>query len=99
MRVNDSNEIDLCDSIVTIVYEKETVTEIISGMPFKKPVYGVEVIYHDGQYNEPITLASIQKKYPKTHIVISESALSGKVYRYGNHGEHWEEIGKTEGYA
>lgn len=99
MRINDENELDLCDSIITIIYEKETVTEIISGMEFKKPVFGVAVIYHDGRYDEPITLATIRNKFPKPHLVISERGLSGKIYRYGNHGEYWEEVGKTEGYA
>lgn len=32
-------------------------------------------------------------------MVITEYGLSGKVYRYGNHGNYWEEIGETCGYA
>lgn len=99
MRIDNSNELDLCDSAITIIYEKETVTEIVGGMAFEKPVFGVEVIYHDGQYDPPITLASIQAKYPRVRMVIAEYGLSGKVYRYGNHGDYWEQVGTTEGYA
>ena len=32
-------------------------------------------------------------------IVIAESALSGTVYKYGNHGSVWERCGETIGYA
>lgn len=32
-------------------------------------------------------------------IIISETPLEGKVYRYGNHGPFWEKIGRTCGYA
>ncbi len=31
--------------------------------------------------------------------VISETPISGTIYRYGNHGQFWEKIGKTCGYA
>lgn len=45
------------------------------------------------------SLSDIQKMYPYVKIVIFEDALEGNVYKYGNHGEYWEEVGKTEGYA
>ena len=32
-------------------------------------------------------------------MVIAEYGLGGKIYRYGNHGNAWEEIGETCGYA
>lgn len=34
-----------------------------------------------------------------TITVISEFGLSGKIYLFGNHGDFWEEHGKTKGYA
>lgn len=34
-----------------------------------------------------------------TILLIAESPLSGKVYRYGNYGDFWTEIGTTTGYA
>lgn len=96
MRVkDDSNELTLCDSIITIIYEKGG--NCVEDR--EVPEFGVGVIYHSGEYDDPITLKSIHEKYGKVHLVISESPLSGKVYRYGNHGEFWEEIGQTEGYA
>ena len=46
-----------------------------------------------------ITLADIEAADTGVTIVISENALEGKVYKYGNHGQFWEKIGKTCGYA
>ena len=34
-----------------------------------------------------------------TVIVMHEEALRGNVYRYGNHGAIWEQIGTLEGFA
>lgn len=34
-----------------------------------------------------------------TILVIDECALSGKIYRYGNHGDYWEEVGTMRGWA
>lgn len=52
--------------------------------------------------DEPVTLTDISEGYPNVRIVIYETALSGEVYRYGNHpkeGELWERIGSTVGFA
>lgn len=34
-----------------------------------------------------------------TILVLYELGLRGEVYRYGNHGDFWEKIGVTVGYA
>ena len=52
----------------------------------------------DCEYDKPISLDELREKY-NAYIVISESWLSGNVYRYGNHGEFWEKIGQTIGFA
>lgn len=58
------------------------------------------VIYHHGDYDEPITLKDIAETHPYVSLVIAESGLEGTVYRYGNHGYgKWESVGKTQGYA
>lgn len=44
-------------------------------------------------------LANISVHKDETVIVIAESPLHGEVYRYGNHGEYWEQIGTVCGYA
>lgn len=31
--------------------------------------------------------------------VLSESLFDGCLYKYGNHGNYWERVGKTAGYA
>lgn len=51
-----------------------------------------------------ITLGSISRQLTAigvkgSIIVIYESGLDGTVYRYGNHGEYWEIIGKLAGWA
>ena len=59
-----------------------------------------KIIYHDGQFDDSITLKDIAEKYPCVRIVIAEFPLRGTVYRYGNHDKgKWEIIGTTEGYA
>jgi len=50
-----------------------------------------------GEYSRGISLADIRKK--KGKIVIFENANNGIVYRYGNHGEFWEKVGYTIGFA
>lgn len=55
----------------------------------------------DAEYDKPISLADIRAKHPTARMitVIAESALQGWVFRFGNHGEFWEQIGNTAGYA
>lgn len=45
------------------------------------------------------SLSDIPTKKHDTVLVITECPLRGEVYRYGNHGQFWERIGKTCGYA
>lgn len=80
---------EINDKIVTIISKGKT--------PDAKAT--AEIIYHDGQYDEPLSLDIIRKKYPDVRMIIVESPSCGEVYRYGNHGNVWEKVGKTEGYA
>ncbi len=94
MRVEvTDNPLTLCDSIVTIIWEGEK-----DNFGLVKEHF-VKVVYHHGDYDEPITLDSIRKEYPTVRKVISESGLHGEIYSYGNHGDFWEQTGTTEGYA
>ena len=94
MRVEDpDNELTLCDTAIIIIWEKNRDER---GIPRE---HGAKVIYHCGEYDDPITLNSILKEYPTVQMVISEYGIHGKVFRYGNHGDFWEEVGKTQGYA
>lgn len=45
-----------------------------------------------------ITLDDLRKQYG-ADLVIHEDPLHGEIYKYGNHGDFWEQIGTTEGYA
>lgn len=51
-----------------------------------------------GEFEHEVSLDYFRKKY-KAVIVIYEQALHGIIYRYGNHGDFWESIGTTIGYA
>ena len=51
-----------------------------------------------GEFDHEVSLDYFRKKY-KAVIVIYEQDLHGIIYRYGNHGDFWESIGTTIGYA
>lgn len=51
-----------------------------------------------GEFDAEVSLDYFRKKY-KAVIVIYEQDLHGIIYRYGNHGDFWESIGTTIGYA
>lgn len=34
-----------------------------------------------------------------TVTVIFESALEGEIYNFGNYGDYWWQVGRTQGYA
>lgn len=95
MIIRDPDKVDLCDMVITVIWrvDKELVPDKIHG----------RIIYHQGEYDKPISLADIQRRYPKVSMVIAEYGLEGKVYRFGNSYENgkplWEEVGKTQGYA
>ena len=95
MIIRDPDKVDLCDMIITVIWrvDKKLVPDKIHG----------RIIYHTGEYDKPISLADIQRRYPKVSMVIAEYGLEGKVYRFGNSRENgkpiWEEVGKTQGYA
>lgn len=61
----------------------------------------VRTVYLDGEYDEPMTLNGIREMFPKAReiTVFAENALNGRIYRYGNHGDFWEYVGDTVGYA
>ena len=96
MRVKGTK--DLSDTIITIIYTEQE-AKTINGVYIQSQIAAKE-IYHHGEYDKPITLDDISRSYPSVKMVISESGLSGKIYRYGNHEKGvWEEVGETIGYA
>ncbi|MCO7172534.1 hypothetical protein NIA70_10250 [[Clostridium] scindens] len=51
-----------------------------------------------------LTLDSIRKQVEDIHgrtiiVVMAENPLNGYVYRYGNYGDFWVQIGSVRGYA
>lgn len=63
--------------------------------------YQCEKVYNYGLKGKGFTLSDINKRYEeeKQILVITECGIGGSVYRYGNHGDYWEKIGETIGYA
>ena len=83
--------------------EKEFTYGIVTIVTGHKRARAERVLIYEE--DEPITLdeclniIEYEMKKDGTCVVIHETALDGKVYRYGNHGDYWEQIGKTGGYA
>ena len=85
-------------SIVRISWKTEN-----EEMPEQTDIKGL-CIYPDSELTLDGCLAiALAHGYDKeengTVVVISETALSGEVFRYGNHGDYWEAIGTVCGYA
>ena len=57
-----------------------------------------EIMFTPPYDDRIFTLEDLRELYG-AKIVIHETPLHGEVYRYGNHGDFWEQIGTTEGYA
>lgn len=52
------------------------------------------------EYDEPVSLADVEHKYPDVFMVIFENALHGEVYRFGNYKDfRWYKCGITCGYV
>ena len=72
------------DDIVTVISTKNgTCTKIFLTPP---------------EDNRKFTLKDLRKEF-EADLVLHETPLHGNLYRYGNHGDSWEQTGTTEGYA
>lgn len=91
--VKEDSEVYCYDGIVTIIYVKKIGED---GMPEE---HGCDVLYINAEYDEPLSLADIVKKYPGVEKVIFDDALEGYVYNYNNHQDGWECVGEVLGYA
>ena len=94
--VKDDSEMIFCDGILYII---QRWTDADGDERFQ-----VTNLFLDGQYDKPISLEQIAKKFPRVLKVIYDTALEGYVFNYGNHGnepdaEMWELVGTTIGYA
>lgn len=67
----------------------------------KKGYISVRTIYLNEEYSEPMSLNGIREQFKDARriLVIAEKPIKGHIYRYGNHGQYWEYIGDTIGYA
>lgn len=85
MKIENPEKVEFSETILTIIFRANDFESL------------VEKIYlHESEFT---TLKDIKDDYPSVELVIAESALSGNVYRYGNHGDYWEEVGEMRGYA
>lgn len=85
MEIKNPEKVEFSEMILTIIFRVNDFESLVEKM----------CLHED----ELTTLKEIKDYYSSVEMVIAESALSGKVYRYGNHGEFWEEVGETRGYA
>lgn len=85
MKIENPEEVEFSEMILTIIFRAKDFG-----------CFAEKICLTEGEYT---TLKEIKDDCPRVEMVIAESALSGKVYRYGNHGEFWEEVGETRGYA
>ena len=106
--IENPDEVVLCDefaNIIILVHDEQH--------PFEEKVFQKNLLkwqaddYSEKEYGEQfmsITLGSISRQLSAIGVtgsimVIYESGLDGTVYRYGNHGDYWERIGKLAGWA
>ena len=87
-QLNENSEVE-CAEYVRIVFDRTCIERIFSE-----------------EYNSPLTFQkalqiALENGWSGSGIIllIAESALEGKVYQYGNHGDFWTEHGSTRGYA
>jgi hypothetical protein len=98
MRIENPDDFMLINDMATIV---AIVPDSVK--PFEKAVFPInyEVNYWGIKFT---TLEIIRKQIRAaglagTIMVLYETAMSGTVYRYGNHGDYWEEVGTLKGWA
>lgn len=84
---------------MVLIYWEDLSGEMIDGN--KLGIVGIKVYpYKEMTLDDCMELAEKNGfGHCGTLHVKAESALSGKCFCYGNHGEHWEQIGTTCGYA
>lgn len=60
-----------------------------------------KTFYCHQEYDQPIKLETCREWFSDSNmlIVIAENEFDGAVFRFGNHGPYWEEVGTTQGYA
>lgn len=85
----DGKGIEFSECIVTIIYAYGDGDEVKAK---RKYLSRDSITLND-------CLEIVGYKGEGTVTVISEMALSGEIYCYGNYGEFWYECGQTKGYA
>lgn len=94
-RMKSSHRAACSDSIVSIFWENKP--ESLDSVGFIK---GVRTIPGGDMYLADCYDMAVGNGYKKGVItVFCENPLRGEVYKYGNNGEYWEKVGKTDGYA
>lgn len=85
----DGKDVELSECIVTIIYAIGDRDEVKAKRKY---------LAHDSITLDDC-LEIVGYKGDDTVTVISEMALSGEIYCYGNYGAYWYECGQTKGYA
>lgn len=99
-KVIPDDQVRIYDGFVYIISRKVTG----KGLHIKVH-HSIDVICLNPEYDDPLSLVDIKKRFPKVIKVIHEDWLRGDVYNYGNHAtkdngeEFWELTGETMGFA
>lgn len=82
------------------VYTYENLTVIADGRVVPNGTFGQpDEDSIDYPFITP-SLAEIRRAVNgRSILVISETGVRGEIYSYGNHGDYWELVGETCGYA
>lgn len=78
--------------IISCEREEWTEEKILPGYK-----YSIDVIFLCPEYDEPLTLEKIKKKYPNVQKVMFDEAMQGYVFTYNDN--KWYQTGETRGYA
>lgn len=98
--IDNPDEVILYDemsSIIILVHDEQN--------PFEEKVFPKNTLKWCGdEMGMHLTLGAISRQLTAIGVkgsimVIYETWLDGKIYRYGNHGDYWEIVGQLVGWA
>ena len=84
-----------------VIAEYDSIVDIFwFGRLDHKTLHGVQRIPDNGLTLDECHRIALRRGYTSGVItVVEESPRAGTVYRYGNHGNVWEEVGTMDGYV
>ena len=103
-KIDNPEMTGIYDSVTLIYHTYEGYDDHNLAVP-KSHCYEYVVDEYSNPLEEPETLAQVETWFRNRYgkmlhcMVIAELGLHGEIYRWGNHGDWWEQVGETCGYA